>query len=193
MPLARGAGVRGKTRSALALTAGTVAVAAIAVLGVASLAGAQTSDSGTTPSTDQTPDGSGHPHRPALTDDQRQCLADHGVTPPTPAADGTRTPPTDDQRAAFRAAVEACGLPVPQGHPGPGLRPALTDDQRQCLADHGVTPPTPAADGTRSRPTDDQRAAFRAAAQACGVPVPSRGPGAPGGLGAMTTGVGVNV
>ena len=108
-----------KTRSALALGAGTVVLAAIAVLGVASLAGAQTSDSGSAPSADQASDGSStRPHRPALTDDQRQCLADHGITPPTPAADGTRTPPTDDQRAAFRAAAEACGLPVPSRGPG---------------------------------------------------------------------------
>ena len=187
--------MRGNSRSALALTVGTVAVAAIAVLGLAGLAGAQTSDSGTdpAPSADQTGplDGvAGRPHRPALTDEQRQCLAAQGVTVPAPTADGTRVRPTDDQRAAFRAAAEACGLPVPQGHPGMGPRPALTDEQRECLAAQGVTVPAPTADGTRVRPTDDQRAAFRAAAEACGLPLPTRGPGAPG---ATTTGAGVSV
>ena len=53
-----------------------------------------------------------------LTDAQKQCLADHGVTLPQRPADGTRpTPPTDEQRAAFRAAAEACGLTPPAAPP----------------------------------------------------------------------------
>ena len=53
-----------------------------------------------------------------LTAEQKQCLADHGVTPPVKPADGTRpTPPTDAQREAFRAAATACGLPTPPARP----------------------------------------------------------------------------
>jgi hypothetical protein len=55
---------------------------------------------------------------PQLTDEQKQCLADHGITPLQKPADGTRpTPPTDEQRAAHRAAAEACGLPTPPARP----------------------------------------------------------------------------
>ena len=129
--------------------------------------------------------------RPALTDAQKQCLADQGVTlPQRPAADGTGqrpSPPTDEQRAAFRAAAEACGLPTPPagdhrpGFGGPGgPRPALTDAQKQCLADQGVTLPQRPADGATGErpapPTAEQRDAFRAAAAACGITIPEHGP-----------------
>jgi len=136
---------------------------------------------------------SGRPTRPALTDAQKQCLADQGVTlPQRPAEGGTGerpAPPTEEQRAAFRAAAEACGLPTPpagEGRPGrggPGFggpRTALTDEQKQCLADQGVTlPPRPSEGGTGERPappTAEQRDAFRAAAAACGITIPEHGP-----------------
>lgn len=57
-------------------------------------------------------------------------------------------------------------------------RMELTDEQRQCLADAGVTRP-------EGRPTDEQREAMKAAAEGCGIEVPEpgegRGPGGPGG------------
>jgi hypothetical protein len=54
------------------------------------------------------------------------------------------------------------------GRPG---RPALTDDQKACLQAHGVTPPVRPADGSRpAPPSDEQRAALQAAAEACGLP-----------------------
>ena len=63
----------------------------------------------------------------------------------------TPAPPTDEQRAAFRQAAEACGLPTPAagvhrpGFGGPGTlagrSSSLTDAQKQCLADQGVTLP----------------------------------------------------
>jgi hypothetical protein len=106
--------------------------------------------------TDSSPDG---PHRPQLTDAQKTCLSQQGVTPP---AQGQK--PTDAQRTAFQAAAKACGIPAPKDHPH---RPMLTDAQKTCLSQHGVTPP---AQG--QKPTDAQRTAFRAAAQACGIPTP---------------------
>jgi len=117
-----------------------------------------------------------HRRGPNLTDEQRQCLADQGITKPT-------GPPTDEQRAAMKAAAEACGITLPappagvsgatgdpgaapQGMPGDGGRrgpgPRLTDAQRQCLADAGITRPT-------GPPTDEQRAGMRAAAESCGI------------------------
>ena len=52
------------------------------------------------------------------------------------------------------------GMPGGPGRRGPGER--LTDAQRQCLADAGITRPT-------GPPTDEQRAAMRSAAEGCGI------------------------
>jgi hypothetical protein len=159
-----------RIRSVLGLAAGVVTLVAVPTFGLTAVAGAASGEA----------DGRGP--RPHLTDEQRQCLADQGVTPPERPADGTRVRPTEEQRAALKAAAEACGLPAfrsgtePEPR-GPGHRPQLTDEQQQCLADQGVTRPERPADGTRVRPTEEQRAAFAAAAEACGLPAP---PGRPG-------------
>jgi len=127
---------------------------------VAPAAGAQT-DSGDT----QTQEGAPR-QRPQLTDEQKACLEQAGVTKP---AEGQR--PTDEQREAFKAAAESCGIELPAGGPGgPGHRgPELTDEQRECIEGQGVEKP---AKG--ERPTDEQRAAFEAAATECGIDLPSR-------------------
>ena len=184
--------MRFSVRSSVGLAVGAVALVAVPVLGFTGLAGAATGDSSGGTS-GVAPSGTSRVH-PQLTDEQKQCLADHGVTPPTKPADGaTRTPPTADQIAAMKAAAEACGLPArPEGGPqgGPrGARPQLTDEQKQCLVDQGVTAPTKPADGaTRTAPTADQIAAFKAAAEACGLPTPpAGGPHGPGAPAASTT------
>jgi hypothetical protein len=134
--------------------AGLVAIPALVVT-LAPLASAQTG-SGTDPA---------GPRPPRLTDAQRTCLAQHGVSLPTP---GQRlAPPTAQQRAAFKAAAQACGLPAPSGAPH---QVQLTDAQRTCLAQHGVQPPP--KDPPSGPPTAQQLAVFRAAAQACGLPAP---------------------
>jgi len=118
--------------------------------------------------------GPGHGHGPRLTDEQRQCLAEAGVTKP-------EGEPTEAQRDAMRAAAESCGITLPdRDGPGPrgpwgrrdhdrdgergerGHGPRLTDEQRQCLEDAGVTRP-------EGRPTEAQRDAMRAAAESCGI------------------------
>jgi hypothetical protein len=102
-----------RPRRTFAVIFGTLAVAGLAVASFGSFAGAADD---ATPST-TAPDGTARPH-PQLTDEQKQCLADHGITPLQKPADGTRpTPPTDEQRAAHRAAAEACGLPTPPARP----------------------------------------------------------------------------
>jgi hypothetical protein len=149
-----------KIRNAIGLATGALALVAVPAFGLTGVAEAASGEIGA---------GGGRGPRPQLTDEQQQCLADQGVTPPERPADGVRVPPTDEQRAAMKAAAEACGLPA---RPGPGSRPQLTDEQQQCLADQGVTPPERSTDGTRVRPTDEQRAAFAAAAEVCGLPAP---------------------
>jgi hypothetical protein len=152
---------------------GFVALAALPALGLGVYAAADAGAGETSG-----PNGT-WPRHPELTDAQKKCLADNGVTlpqRPVSGATGQRpSPPTDEQRAAFRAAAAACGLRSAN-------RPHLTDAQKQCLADHGVTlPPRAANGGARpAPPTADQRAALAQAAAACGIAIPEHGPPAPG-------------
>ena len=96
----------------------------------------------------------------------------------TKPAEGQR--PTDEQREAFKTAAESCGIELPAGGPGgpggPGGRPQLTDEQRECLDGQGIEKP---AKG--ERPTDEQRAAFEAAAEQCSIDLPDASGGRRGG------------
>lgn len=140
---------------------------------------------------------------PVLTPDQQStlsqqsdaykaCLEQQGVTRPEKPADGTRPEISDGQRAAMRAAHEACASVRP-------TRPVLSEEQqatlkaqmeefKSCLNAQGVTLPerpaagTPPQDGTRpARPeiSDEQRAQMKAAAEACADVAPNLG-GGPG-------------
>ena len=142
------------------IVAGFLALAALPAVGVGAFAAAATGSGEASAAGTPLP----------LTDTQQQCLTDHGVTLP---ADGERPQGlTDEQRAAFRAAAQACGITLPAHGP----RLALSDAQKQCLTDQGVTLPARPVNGERpARPTDEQRAAFRAAAQACGIVLPAFG------------------
>jgi hypothetical protein len=108
--------------------------AAGAVVGTLALLGAfqpnataqiPTTDSGVSADSDSSGSGSsgsgsngdGHHGHPRLTDEQRECLADHGVTKPAERPDG---PPTQEQIDALKAAAEACGIELPAGGPGFG-------------------------------------------------------------------------
>lgn len=155
-----GAGLAG-----LVLTVGGVAL-------VAPAAGAQSDSGGQTQTQtqdqDQDQDHNGGPRqRPELTDEQKACLEENGATKP---AEGQK--PTDEQREAFKAAAEKCGIELPArgegGHPG---RPQLTDEQRACLQEQGVEKPA-----RGEKPTDEQRAKFEAAAEECGVTLPDAPP-----------------
>lgn len=142
----------------VALVATTVATLAL-VGTLAPLAFAQTTDPGPPP-------GGGHPPRP--TETQRACLTQHGVQLPAFKAGQPPTPPTDEQRQAFEAAAKACGI---EPHM---IR--LTDAQRTCLTQHGITLPLPGQVKPSSPPSAQQRAAFEAAATACGLPAPPKAP-----------------
>jgi hypothetical protein len=153
----------------------------IAAFAVAALAGATSigllapsasaqTDSGNTDSSTQA-----RPERPMLTDAQKQCLEGQGVTAPAKPAEGqTRTEPTDAEKAKHKAAFEACNIPLPQHRPGGPGHPKLTDAQKQCLEDNGVTKPAKPADGQeRAKPTAEQRAKFEAAAKTCNIELPA--------------------
>jgi hypothetical protein len=161
----------------------TLATLAIGALGlVATLApAALAQDPGTTQ--DEAPAAEGdRPPRPELTDEQKTCLEGQGVVKPEPDADGNRVKPTEEQRAAFTAAAEACGIELPahgRGGPGGHRGPALTDEQKACLEEQGIEKPAKDADGNRVKPTDEQKAAFEAAAEACGIDLPERPADAP--------------
>jgi hypothetical protein len=123
-----------------------VALAVVPVLALNSLATADTSSDG------------GGDARPGLTDAQRECLAERGVSIPDRSGAETRFAPTREQRRELRQAGKACGLRGMGKGQGKGV---LTDAQRQCLTEQGVTVPPQSA---------EQRAALRAAAEACGLP-----------------------
>lgn len=142
-------------RRLLATGLGCVALGA-ASIAVAAPAGAAT-DGGNTGST----------ARPGLhlTNEQKQCLADHGVTRPI-------RPLTKEKVATIKAAVKACDIHVPARLQHRLARLAhrhhldLTAEQKQCLADHGVTRPI--------RPvTTEKIATIKSAATACGVNLPA--------------------
>jgi hypothetical protein len=90
-------------RRGLIYVVGFIALATVPVLALNSLAtadtGARTATEGATPGA----------HR-GLTDAQRQCLVEQGVTLPARPAEGSRPALTPDPRAALRTAAEACGL-----------------------------------------------------------------------------------
>jgi len=131
----------------LALSAVTMAFAPLAL-----------AQSGSEGDADQSQNDGGRPPRPQLTDEQRACLEQAGVEKP---AEGER--PTEEQRAALRAAAEQCGIPFHRHHP------RLTDEQKTCLQEAGVEKPA-----AGERPTEEQRDAFRAAAEQCGIDLPQR-------------------
>jgi len=97
-----------------------VAVTAIAVFAVATLAGCgshQASTSGTGSS--QGSSGSGSPQSPSF----RQCLKEHGVTAPAGGAGGGGggTPaahPSGSGSSSFRQAAQACGFGGYRGSAG---------------------------------------------------------------------------
>jgi hypothetical protein len=131
-------------------------------------------------------------------------------TPTTKAATTATTKPAASagtSRAALDAAAKACGITVPvgghghdggRGPGGPGKGLVLTDAQKTCLASKGFTVGAPTASTTpTTKPasgTTDRRAAFDAAAKACGITLPAGGPGHDGGgrRGAGTGGTGTS-
>ncbi len=109
-----------------------------------------------------------------LTDDQKECLQDAGAS--RPGADATPEE-REAAREAFRDAAETCGVTLPTGPLAD-----LTDEQKSCLEDAGATRPEPGA-------TFEERKAARealvAAAEGCGIELPVRPAGGPGGNGPL--------
>ena len=112
---------RPRIRRRVVTVVGFVALGVVPVLGLHSLA---TADTGTAGSTDP-------PKTRSLSDEQRQCLADQGVTLPARPADATRPGISGEQRAASacrgrglrsppRSAPDEAGYPGVTGRPGCG-------------------------------------------------------------------------
>ena len=161
---------------------GVTTVAAALFVGVVSFgspASAEPSSSGSHPSKEA--------RFKALTDDQKACLANAGVARPSGR-------PTAEQTSKLVAAAKQCGIAVPanvgngrpanagSGRPANvGGRPSagqdrsvakgarfaqLSDAQRKCLADAGLTRPS-------SRSTPAQFRQLRDAAAKCGIAIPA--------------------
>lgn len=102
-----------------------------------------------------------------LTDEQRSCLQDARITRPVGPLD-------DAERAALRAKVEsaaaACDVTLPFAR-ARAFWDGLTDEQQACLEDAAVTRPW----GPLTREQRQQvRSELRAAAQKCGVTMPTK-------------------
>ena len=100
---------RSGIRSAVQIV-GFVALAAVPVLALNSLATADTGNDANSSPTSAA--GVSRITEAPITEARQQCLADQGVTVPTPPADGSRPQLTEEQRVALRQAAEACGLPL---------------------------------------------------------------------------------
>jgi hypothetical protein len=110
-------GPQPRKRSALVYVLGFIALAVLPVLALNSLATADTAATAGYGSAA----GARHHSHPHLTPALQQCLAEHGVTLPTPSPSAPRAPLTPAQRDAFRTAAVACGITgAPSGgQPGP--------------------------------------------------------------------------
>ena len=168
-----GAATTRRASRTIGFVVGLAALAAVPALGLGAYAAADTSSGGSTPDGEAAATPTATRPRHMLTDAQKQCLSDHGVTlPPTSDTTGGRPQLSPEQRAALRTAAQECGIAL-----GGGRRAPLTDAQKQCLSDHGVTlPPTSDTTGGRPQLSPEQRAALRTAAQACGIELPHPGP-----------------
>ena len=170
------------------IVVGFLALAAVPALGLSAFAAAATA-----PARPRGLDGQPGtpPAHPALTDAQKQCLADHGVTlpeRPTTLEPGQRpTPPTDEQRQAaprgrpgVRAADSAAGRPPARwarfrASSPPHGRAEAVSGRSGCHAPAASRPPATAGQPP-SPPTAEQRAALQQAAAACGITIPERPP-----------------
>jgi hypothetical protein len=102
-----------------------------------------------------------------LTADQRSCLKDAAITRPVGPLD-------DADRAALRGKVEAaaqkCQVTLPFAK-ARAFWDGLTDQQRSCLQDAAVTRPW----GPLTQEQRQQvRGELRAAAQTCGITLPTK-------------------
>jgi len=154
-------------------------LAVVTLAGLSMVGALSTTAFAQTNNDDEAPaEGGERPKKPELTDEQRACIEQQGVDLPDPeqnAGDGNdqnaeRPRRTEAEHEAFRAAAQACGVELPAHH----HRPRLTDEQRACLEQQGVEKPARDENGERLRPTDEQRAAFEAAAETCGIDLPQR-------------------
>lgn len=147
------------------LTTGLVATSASAAPApVAAVAAA--ADGSTAPA-----DGS-HPLRAGirqwwqdLTDEQRQCLEDADLRRPVGPLDDAERATVREQ---VRSAADGCGveLPFPRAR---AFVDGLTDEQRQCLQDAGLTRPVGPLTADERRGLREE---VRAAADGCGITLP---------------------
>ena len=120
------------------------------------------------------------------------CMRDNGVSVPAQASGGGAQPPNlgGVDQAKLADAQKACQAKLPAGaSPAAGSSSAFAA-YRSCMADHGVTLPTPAAGATPQTPPssiDQSGGSVSAAQQACRGLLPTN-PATPGaGSGAEST------
>ena len=136
------------------LAAALVAAGAVAIAPSAGAASDNQSSSNDRPAAEQSENGR-RPHHPRLTDEQRDCIEQQGVDlPERPPRDNANRDDSDNENSNAD-------------------RPARNDSREQSDNDesegNGERPR-----GERHEPTAEQRAAFEAAAEECGIELPQR-------------------
>jgi hypothetical protein len=101
----------------IGFVAGLAALAAVPALGLGAFAAADTTSGSSSSDSESPAIPVSTNRRPMLSDAQKQCLSDQGVTLPQPSASGERPQLSQEQREAFRAAAQECGIEL--RHPGP--------------------------------------------------------------------------
>ncbi len=112
-----------------------------------------------------------------LTDDQKSCLQEAGVS--RPGADATAEE-RQAAREAFRTAAETCGITLPDPK---GPLANLTDEQKACLDEADLTRPD--SDATFEE-RHAAREALRTAAEGCGITLPEGPQGGHGPIANLT-------
>ncbi len=184
------------------LLAVAIAIAFVPGLGAQEDGDEETPEEGTSEEAPEEGTDEEAPDHPGLSDEDRACLEEQGVTVPEIERDEDGRPTerpdfSDEEKEAFRAAAEACGIERSFGHHGPGrLFGSLSDEDRACLEENGADLPeietdedgNPVPPEERPELSDEEkearRDAFQAAAEACGIDLPEGcgGPGGPGGF-----------
>jgi hypothetical protein len=161
--LAAGLGIAALGAGALVATSATAAPPPVVAL--QQLAADDSATAGDTAS-DGSPGTKARGWWKGLTDTQRTCLQDQDITRPVGGLD-------DAERAALRAKVEAAAKTCDVTLPFPKARAfwdGLSTEQQDCIKDAGVNRPWGPLTKEQRQAV---RADLRAAAQKCGVTLPS--------------------
>ncbi|MEO7163063.1 MAG: hypothetical protein ABI041_09090 [Bdellovibrionia bacterium] len=105
---------------------------------------------------------------PPLTDAQKKCFTDNGVSPPEMDTPPEGPLPSQEVRDKILKCLDANGFKPPTRD-----LPPLTDAQKKCFSDNGITPPEPNTPPPSTLPSQEVRDKIRACLDANGFKPPT--------------------